>query len=296
MRNRYSNCALCAHACGVDRTAGELGLCGMSDKLRIARAALHKWEEPIISGTRGSGAIFFSGCSLGCVFCQNSDISCGREGKEVSIERLSEIMLELQERGAHNINLVTPTHFSPSIASAVMRAKSEGLRLPIVYNTSSYDSPEALKMLDGIVDVYLPDFKYFTSKTSEALAHAADYPSVAKAAIAEMTRQKPTSVINDGIMESGVIVRILLLPSHVAEAKLILKYLHETYGERIYVSLMSQYTPMKNMNAPLNRRVTRSEYYDFVSYAEKLGIKNGFTQDFEAADEKFIPSFDGTGV
>lgn len=296
MRNQYCKCRLCARECGVNRARGHVGFCGVSDKLRVARAALHEWEEPIISGTRGSGAIFFSGCSLGCVFCQNSDISCGRNGKEVTVERLSNIMLELQSSGAHNINLVTPTHFAPSLKDAIISARANGLYIPTVYNTSSYDNIETLKLLEDVIDVYLPDFKYFLQKSSLALSFADDYPTVAKAAIEEMVRQKPTPVLEDGIMKSGVIVRILLLPSHVAEAKLILKYLHETYGEQIYVSLMSQYTPMKNMRAPLNRRVTRSEYYDFVSYADKLGIKNGFTQEFESADERFIPRFDGSGV
>ncbi len=296
MRNQYYNCTLCARRCGVKRADEKYGFCGMSDRLRIARAALHEWEEPIISGSRGSGAIFFSGCSLGCVFCQNRDISFGRAGKEITVERLSDIMLELQSQGAHNINLVTPTHFAPSIREAVMLAKANGLQLPIVYNTSSYDTVETLKSLEETVDVYIPDFKYFIPKSAAALASARDYPCVAKEAIAEMVRQKSTPIIEKGIMKSGVIVRILLLPSHVAEAKLILKYLHDTYGESIYVSLMSQYTPMKNMPPPLNRRITHSEYYDFVSYADKLGIRNGFTQEFESADKSFIPNFDGAGV
>ena len=296
MGNRYNDCRLCARQCGVNRTDGNVGFCGMTDRLRIGRASLHRWEEPIISGISGSGAIFFSGCSLGCVFCQNADISHGREGKEITTERLAEIMFELQSKGAHNINLVTPTHFVPSIKDAIVYARKNGLNLPIVYNTSSYDTVQTLKLLDGIVDIYLPDFKYFLSKSASALSSAGDYPTVAKEAISEMVRQKPSPIIEDGLMKSGVIVRILLLPSHVAEAKLILKYLYDTYGESIYVSLMSQYTPMRSAPPPLSRRVTRAEYNDFVSYAEKLGIKNGFTQEFESADESFIPNFDGTGV
>ena len=295
MPNQYDNCRLCARKCGINR-ANALGFCKMSDKLYVGRASLHEWEEPIISGTRGSGTIFFSGCSLGCVFCQNSEISHGGAGKEISTHRLSEIMIELQSKGAHNINLVTPTHYAPSIKEAVSTARQNGLTLPIVYNTSSYDTVETLRMLDGTVDIYLPDFKYFLSKSALSLSRAADYPAVAKAAISEMVRQRGAPVVEDGLMKSGVVVRILLLPSHVAEAKLILKYLHDTYGDSIYISLMSQYTPLGNLPSPLNRRVTRAEYYDFVSYAEKLGINNGFTQEFEAASESFIPAFDGHGV
>ena len=296
MGNQYYNCRLCARRCGVNRADGKVGFCGVSDILRVGRASLHRWEEPIISGTCGSGTIFFSGCSLGCVFCQNRDISHDRDGKEITIERLSDIMLELQADGAHNINFVTPTHFAPSIKEAVVCARKNGLKLPIVYNTSSYDTEETLKSLEGIVDIYLPDFKYFLFKSASALSSAADYPTVAKKAISEMVRQKPMPIIEDGLMKSGVVVRILLLPSHVAEAKLILKYLHDTYGDSIYISLMSQYTPLGNLPSPLNRRVTCAEYYDFVSYAEKLGINNGFTQEFEAASESFIPAFDGYGV
>jgi len=296
MLEQYTECRLCARNCGVNRAEGNVGFCKMTDCVTVAKATLHKWEEPIISGSRGSGAIFFSGCSLGCVFCQNSDISRGRFGKEVSVSRLAEIMLELESKGAHNINLVTPTHFAPSVREAVLIAKDEGLAIPIVYNTSSYDTVETLRMLDGVVDIYLPDFKYFLEKNSLSLSAAAKYPEIAKLAILEMLRQRPRPVIENGIMKSGVVVRILLLPSHVAEAKLILKYLYDTYGDNIYVSLMSQYTPKNNAPSPLNRRVTHSEYYDLVTYAEKLGIQNAFTQDFDSADEDFIPIFDGSGI
>lgn len=265
--------------------------------MNIARAALHFWEEPPISGTRGSGTIFFSGCSLSCVFCQNREISRGRTGKTVSIDRLAEIMCQLQTEGAHNINLVTPTHYIPSIAEAIRQARADGLNLPIVYNTGSYDNVSALKMLDGLVDIYLPDFKYFISRAAHTLSNASDYPTVAKAAIAEMHRQVGDPIFDeDGIMRRGVIVRILLLPGHVAEAKLCLKYLLDTYGDKIYISLMNQYTPMPNMKAPLDRRVTRGEYRQLTEYAEKIGFKNGFTQEFGTASESFIPPFDNTGI
>lgn len=292
----YENCTLCARRCKINRADGKIGFCKTTDGITVARAALHHWEEPVISGTRGSGAIFFSGCSLGCVFCQNGKISDGKVGTQISKERLAEIMLELKSEGAHNINLVTPTHFAPGIKDALIIAKRAGLDIPIVYNTSSYDSPDTLRELDGLIDIYLPDFKYYTAKSAKQFSRAEDYPDVARLAISEMVRQKPTPKIKDGIMNSGVIVRILLLPAHVAQAKLTLKYLYETYGDSIYVSLMNQYTPMPNMSPPLDRRVTRSEYFDLLEYADKLGVKNGFIQQFGSATEAFIPEFDNTGV
>ena len=292
----YENCRLCARNCGVNRTVST-GFCKATDEMYIARAALHYWEEPPISGTNGSGTIFFSGCSLSCVFCQNRDISRGRAGKTVKIDRLADIMMNLQSKGAHNINLVTPTHFVPSIAESIKIARAKGLSVPIVYNTGSYDNLSTLKMLDGLVDVYLPDLKYFKSKTASELSSAADYPMVARAAIDEMVRQVgEPSFDSQGIMTRGVIVRILLLPGHVAEAKLSLKYLMDTYGDKIYVSLMNQYTPMQGMRPPLDRKVTRDEYYQLTDYAERLGLVNGFTQEFGTAEESFIPPFDNTGV
>lgn len=269
----------------------------MKNTMYISRAALHFWEEPPISGSSGSGTIFFSGCSLSCVFCQNREISRGRTGKEVSVERLSNIMLDLQNQMAHNINLVTPTHFIPSIAEAIKLARSKGLTIPIVYNTGSFDNPEALKILDGLVDIYLPDLKYYTKKTSIAYSNAEYYPEVARRAITEMFHQVGKPCFDDhGIMTKGIIIRILLLPGHVAEAKLSLKYLLDTYGDNIYISLMNQYTPMPDMKPPLNRTVTHEEYDQLLDYAEKNGLKNGFIQDFGTAKESFIPSFDNTGI
>ena len=295
-QKEYEKCTLCARNCGVDRSRA-VGFCRMNDELVISRAALHHWEEPPISGTRGSGAIFFTGCSLGCVFCQNRRISSGRNGKAVTVERLADIMLDLQTDGAHNINLVTPTHFVPSVKDAIDTAREGGLNIPIVYNTGSYDSRETLDSLNGYVNIYLPDFKYFLPKTAKKYSSAEDYPSVAKAAIEKMVEQVGAPKFDsEGIMTSGVIVRILLLPSHVAEAKLALKYLHDTYGDKIYVSLMNQYTPMEGMQKPLDRRVSREEYRSLVEYAERIGLKNGFTQEFGTAKESFIPEFDLTGV
>ncbi len=291
----YENCRLCARNCGVDRRY-KTGFCNSGNEMYIARAALHHWEEPPISGWAGSGTIFFSGCSLLCVYCQNKDISRGRTGKPVTQEHLAEIMLKLQSEGAHNINLVTPTHYSPSIAESIRLAKTAGLTIPIVYNTASYENPEAIKTMDGLVDIYLADYKYHTAKTA-ALSSAPDYPKVARTAISEMYRQVGEPIFDEkGIMKKGMILRILLLPAHVAEAKLSLKYLYNTYGDSIYISLMNQYTPMQGMSPPLNRTVTREEYAQLLDYAEKIGLKNGFTQDFGTAKESFIPPFDGTGL
>ena len=289
----YKKCGLCERRCLVDRERGELGFCRMPDKMAVARAALHAWEEPIISGTRGSGTIFFSGCSLKCVFCQNRQISRGRVGKDVSVEALSDIMLRLQSEGAHNINFVTPTHFAPSIRKAIITARKSGLTIPTVYNTSSYDTPETIRALSDVIDIYLADFKYYRAKTARELSAAENYPEAAKAAIDEMLRQRPEPIIENGLMSSGVIVRILLLPNRVAEAKLILKYLHGKYGDRIYVSLMNQYTPMPNMKPPLDRRVTHAEYSELVEYAERLGVERAFIQEWGTADESFIPDFSG---
>ena len=287
----YSDCRLCARECGVDRTNGGVGFCRSSDKMRIIRAALHFWEEPIISGDKGSGTIFFSGCSLGCIYCQNRSISRSPVGREITPEELSVEMLRLQAEGAHNINFVTPTHFAPGVAEAVRIAAANGLSIPIVYNTGSYDTEDTVRALDGIVDIYLPDLKYYREESAGKLSFAKNYPSVARRAIAEMVRQRPVPVIENGLMRSGVVVRILLLPSHVAEAKLSLKYLYDTYKNNIYISLMNQYTPMSGMSAPLNRSVTNSEYSELVSYAERIGVVNAFIQEGGTQSESFIPDF-----
>ena len=254
------------------------------------------WEEPIISGTKGSGTVFFSGCSLGCVYCQNREISRGAGGVTITTDRLSDIFLELAEAGAHNINLVTPTHYAPDVIRATAAARAKGLDVPIVYNTSSYDTKDTVRALSGTVDIFLPDYKYYRSETAKKLSYAEDYPDAALEAIREMVGVQPEPVIENGLMRKGVIVRILLLPGHVAEAKLALKRIYTEFGDRIYISLMSQYTPMPGMEAPLDRRVTRAEYSELVDYAIRLGVKNAFIQEGESASESFIPPFDRTGV
>ena len=288
----YSSCELCARRCGADRTNGQTGFCRSYDTPKITRAALHYWEEPIISGTNGSGTVFFSGCSLGCIYCQNREISRSSVGRSVTADELATEMLRLEGEGAHNINFVTPTHFALSVADAITIARERGLGIPIVYNTGSYDTVNTIRSLDGLVDIYLPDLKYYRPESAERLSFAKDYPSVAREAIREMVRQRPRPVIEDGIMRSGVIVRILLLPSHVAEAKLSVKYLYETYGDDIYISLMNQYTPMPTMKSPLDRTVTNAEDSELVRYAERIGVVNAFIQEGGTQQESFIPDFE----
>ena len=297
--NKYENCLLCPRKCGINRRTGQTGVCGVSSEIKVARAALHYWEEPCISGKRGSGAVFFSGCSLHCVFCQNREISDGKAGKLISKERLSDIFMELADKGANDIKRVTPGHYSPDTVWAVNDAKSRGMKLPIIYNTSGYENVTELKLLEGIVDVYLPDFKYMDSTLSAMYSRAKDYPSVAKQALSEMVRQQPDVVIDDatGLIQKGVIVRQLLLPGHVNDAKAVLKYLYDTYHDHVYISMMSQFTPIALKDYPeINRTVTRREYERLVDYALKIGITNAFIQEGDVANDSFIPAFDCEGV
>lgn len=297
--NKYENCLLCPRKCGINRSTGQTGVCGVSSEIKVARAALHYWEEPCISGKRGSGAVFFSGCSLHCVFCQNREISDGKAGKVISKERLSDIFMELADKGANNINLVTPGQYIPDIVWAVNDAKSRGMKLPIIYNTSGYENVTELKLLEGIVDVYLPDFKYMDSTLSARYSRAKDYPSVAKQALSEMVRQQPDVVIDDatGLIQKGVIVRQLLLPGHVNDANAVLKYLYDTYHDHVYISMMSQFTPIALKDYPeINRTVTRREYERLVDYALEIGITNAFIQEGDVAKDSFIPAFDCEGV
>ncbi|MCC8050249.1 MAG: radical SAM protein [Clostridiales bacterium] len=386
-------CTLCPRRCGADRESGQKGRCHADDKMRVARAALHFWEELCISGKEsggsgeapprqssaagraahdknaarlgGSGAVFFSGCPLGCVYCQNRAISRGQAGKEISVERLAEIFLELEAQRALNINLVTAGHYAPQVCMALRLAKDQGLSLPVVWNSSGYETVETLRMLEGLVDIYLPDLKYLDPALAKTYSHAEDYPEVAKAAIREMVRQQPrprfvrdnieaaeasedrktanqTKISNDTnitddakgmddaedgecMMEAGVIVRHLLLPGHVREAKHVVSYLHDTYGDQIYISLMNQYTPPADIfsktypktgstgkaenaahaeNAArlsaalelLRRPVTKREYERLLDYAVQIGVTQGFFQEGGTAAESFIPAFDGTGV
>lgn len=295
-----SNCTLCPRKCGVNRLSGQTGYCGQTIGIRAARAALHFWEEPCISGTTGSGTVFFTGCNLRCVFCQNHEIAKGKIGKAISHHRLAEIFLELQEKGAANINLVTPGHFIPQLIQALSSAKAQGLTLPIVYNTGSYEEVDTLKFLEGIIDIYLPDLKYCSDKLASDYANAPDYFEKATAAIAEMLRQvgRPGFDSATGLMKKGVIVRHLVLPGQVKDSKKILRYLWETHGNDIYVSIMNQYTPLPHVatRPELNRRVTTDEYRRVLRFAEKLGIEQGFIQEGDTASDSFIPQFNTEGI
>ncbi len=297
--NELKECNICPRKCGVNRLDGKLGYCRTDGDLIVSRAALHQWEEPCISGQNGSGTVFFSGCSLGCIYCQNHLISKAENGKKLSVDRLYEIFFELKEKGAHNINLVTPTHFALHIIKALKLAKSKGLNLPIVYNTSGYESADTLKMLDGLVDVYLPDFKYLSSDIAKEFSFAPDYPEVAKAAIAEMYRQTgKNKFFDDGMIKKGLIVRHLVLPGYLDETKKVIKYLYNTFSDNIFISIMNQYTPMPAMkNHPhLHRKLTTFEYEKVLDYALSLGIENAFVQEGNTAKESFIPDFNLEGV
>ncbi len=322
MEYDFSDCTLCPRNCHADRTASvslsgprqenPYGFCGQSSLITAARASLHMWEEPCISGNSGSGTVFFSGCNLGCVFCQNFEIAHGNCGKNISTERLSDIFLELQERRANNINLVTPTHFVPQIIDALTLAKRNGLRIPIVYNTSSYESVGTLRSLDGLIDIYLPDFKYVSSSLSNKYSHAPDYFEKASLAIEEMVRQtgEPLFYTETGntlsadeyddkaLLGRGTIVRHLLLPGCLEDAKAVVKYLYGTYGNRIFISMMNQYTPLRHVSGypELNRKVTSKEYNELIDYAVSLGVENGFIQEEDTAAESFIPDFNCEGI
>lgn len=295
-----SNCILCPRECAVNRLNGATGYCGVGAELIVARAALHLWEEPCISGTMGSGTVFFGGCNLKCLFCQNHSIAIGDCGQKITVERLSEIFLNLQQKGAANINLVTPTHFIPQIRDALNLAKARGLTLPIVYNTGGYEKPETLKLLEGLVDIYLPDLKYYSNDLSTSYSHASDYFTHTQSALQEMYRQvgDPFFDPENGLMKKGIIVRHLLLPGQTKDSKKILRYLYETYGNRIYISIMNQYTPLPHVaHLPeLSRPVTTEEYDRVVNFALRLGIENAFIQEGETATESFIPPFDLEGV
>ena len=299
VKNPLMNCRLCPRRCGVNRTSGEIGFCGASDKVKIARSALHFWEEPCISGKNGSGTVFFSHCTLKCRFCQNYQISTCSQGREISEETLCEKFLDLQAQGANNINLVTPTHFVPQIISALDMAKKHGLALPVVYNTSGYENVETIRMLDGYIDIYMPDMKYYDDKYALKYSSAPGYFEIAKAALCEMFKQVSYPVFNErNIMQKGVIVRHLMLPGLLFDTKKLMDYLHSAYGNNIYISLMSQYTTLPHIKAfpELNRKLNMKHYEAMVDYCAEIGIENAFIQEGEAADESFIPPFNEEGL
>ena len=299
LQTMLKECHLCPRNCGVDRLAGQKGFCGVDAGIMVARAALHMWEEPCISGKEGSGAVFFSGCSLGCAFCQNRTISKGQSGKVITVEHLAELFLDLQAQKANNINLVTAGHFLPQVREALILAKEQGLTIPVVYNSSGYEKAEMLRYLEGLVNIYLPDLKYLEADLAGKYSHAKDYPEVAMKALEEMVRQVRTPEFDErGMMKKGVIVRHLLLPGHVRNSKKVLEYLYGTYGDQIYISLMNQYTPMPAMkdDQQLSRKVTDREYDRLLDHAISFGVTNCFIQEGETAKESFIPEFNGEGI
>ena len=301
MIEKLEECKLCPRECKVNRLKGKIGFCGAtSNNIKIARAALHYWEEPCISGEVGSGTVFFSHCTLKCAFCQNFDISqCNYYGKEVTIERLAEIFLELQEKGALNINLVTPTHYVYHIIEALDIAKKKGLNLPVIYNTSGYEKVETIRLLKGYVDVYLPDFKYFNSNYSSKYSKAPKYFDYVKEAIKEMINQVgEVTFDNNGIVKSGVIIRHLMLPGLLFDSKKIIDYIYKSFGDKVYISIMNQYTPLDNVKnyEEINRPLNPKHYDSLVDYALRIGVKNGFIQEEGTDKESFIPLFTYEGV
>ncbi|MCM1125869.1 MAG: radical SAM protein [Lachnospiraceae bacterium] len=292
-----SPCNLCPRECMAQRERGQIGYCMMDNRISIARAALHMWEEPCISGENGSGTVFFSGCSLRCVYCQNYEIAAGRKGKIISEAELAGIFLNLQEQGAANINLVTPDHYMPAVAEAVLSAKERGLRIPVVYNGSGYEKKEVIRQLSGIIDIFLTDFKYMDPELAGRLSSAPDYPEIAKEALKEMVKITGAPVFDEkGMLKRGVIVRHLLLPGHKKNAKDVIRYVHETYGKQAILSLMNQYTPFERLKGhpefqELCRKVTRREYEQVVNYALEIGVEDAFIQEGDTAKESYIPEF-----
>ena len=291
------SCMLCPRNCKVNRHKS-VGFCGASDKVKLAYYSLHQWEEPIISGENGSGTVFFSNCNLRCLFCQNKKISTDRNsyGKEISNDKLKEIFLKLQDLGAHNINLVTPTHYVPQIIDVLKEVKNKNLKIPVVYNTSSYENVSTIESLNGLIDIYLADLKYFDDELGNKYSKCNDYFKYASLAIEEMYKQTGKFQIKDNLLVSGLVVRILVLPGHVDDSKKIIKYLYDTYKDNIIISIMNQYTPVCKINdfPNLNRKLTDEEYDEVIDYACSLGIENAFVQEGETQSESFIPDFDSS--
>ena len=299
MMKTLENCNLCPRNCGVNRLNGKLGFCGAGKAIKLARVSLHNYEEPCISGQNGSGTVFFSNCSLRCVFCQNHQISQEGFGTEVTIQRLAEVFLELQNKNAHNINLVTPTHYVPQIISALKLGKKSGLTLPIIYNSSGYENVETIKMLKGHIDVYVPDLKYYSNKYSVKYSNVKDYFFYAKDAIKEMFSQVGNAKFDDaGLITRGVIIRHLMLPGLLFDSKKIIDYIMNAYGNKVFISIMNQYTPMfKTSDYPeINKTLNRDHYNALIDYALVKGITNGFIQDDGTSSKEFIPDFDLRGI
>lgn len=294
-----SGCVLCPRNCGVDRRSGKRGYCGMPGEIYAARAALHMWEEPCISGEEGSGTVFFSGCPLRCIYCQNRKIALGDTGKPITLGRLCDIFFELKEKGANNINLVTPTHYADKIAVAIEMAKNKDIGIPFVYNTGNYEKVETLKMLEGLIDIYLPDFKYYSPDIAKQYSNAPDYYEYAMKGLKEMYRQTGKPEFDERMMmRKGIIVRHLVLPGHTKDSKKVIESVYKEFGDNVYISIMNQYTPLEEMKSDklLGRKLTQAEYDEVVDYAIDIGVENGFIQEGETAKESFIPSFECEGI
>lgn len=299
MLEELINCKLCPRNCGVNRLKNRIGFCGANGYIKIAKVSLHKWEEPCISGTKGSGTIFFSNCNLKCIFCQNHTISSDNFGKEITIERLSNIFLEQQEKGAHNINLVSPIHYIPQIKAALYTAKIKGLKLPIIFNTNSYANIQSIKSLNGYIDVYLPDLKYFSNKYAIKYSNAPNYFKYASQNIKEMIKQVGKVTLDkNGIITKGVIIRHLMLPGLLFDTKKIMDYIKNNFSDSVYISLMNQYTPMYKANkfSELNRKLNPKHYNSMINYCLSIGLNNGFIQDSGTSSEKFVPDFNLKGI
>lgn len=297
MNDILKKCNLCPRNCGVNRYES-VGFCKAGAKIKLAYYSLHQWEEPVISGDNGSGTVFFSHCNLKCIFCQNKKISTGGYGKEITNDRFKDILLELQDKGAHNINLVTPTHYVPQIVEVLSGIRNKELTIPVVYNTSSYENVSTIRLLDGLVDIYLADLKYFDDNLGCKYSNCKDYFEGASSAIDDMYEQVGKFEIVDGLMKKGVIVRVLVLPGHVDDSKNIIKYLYNKYKDNIIISIMNQYTPMEVIEEypNLNRKITDEEYDDVIDYACSLGVEMAFIQEGETQDKSFIPDFDFSNI
>ena len=290
--NLLKNCVICPRRCGVNRYQ-EHGFCGADNTIKVSYYSLHMWEEPVLSGKNGSGTIFFSHCNLRCLYCQNKKISINGYGRKISNKKLKEIMLKLQKDGAHNINLVTPTHYIPQIVKVLHNIKDKELKIPVVYNTSSYENVGSLKILNGLVDIYLADLRYYDDELAKNYSFCDNYFEIATMAIDEMVRQAGTPLFDENkVMKRGVIVRVLVLPGHIHDAKEIIQYLYQTYHDDIYISIMNQYTPIQKCSYDnLNRKLTDEEYEDVINYALTIGVSKAFIQEGDTALESFIPNF-----
>ena len=288
-------CKICPHECGVNRTKNEIGRCKSTDKIKIALYSLHHFEEPCISGEHGSGTVFFSNCNLNCVYCQNYEISQEGKGREISIEELADIFLEQQNKHAENINLVTPTSYTLQIIEAIKIAKKNGLTIPIIYNTNGYERIETLKLLEGYIDVYLPDLKYYDNEIGKKYSKIENYFEIATKAILEMYRQVGSPQFNNqGMIQKGIMIRHLVLPNHIENSKKILKWIKENVDENVYVDIMAQYFPTYKAEEikDLNRKLTKEEYQEIEEYVYQLDIKNGYMQELGEHEEEYVPKWD----